>query len=316
MAFSNVDGMLLLDKPAGITSNAALQAARRLLGARKAGHGGTLDPLATGLLTISFGEATKFSSVLLEAEKTYAAEICLGVTTSTGDAEGTVIGRQPVPVDEGELREVLADFVGGYEQMPPAFSARKYRGQPLYRYARAGQEAPRSPRRVEIFSLDLDGMDGDRFRVTVTCGKGTYIRSLAEDIGARLGCGAHLAGLRRLASGGFRVADAVTLHGLEAEGPDARRARLLPPEAPLRSLPLVAVSPDQAACLLQGQRMGALPGMPFGLVRLYVDSIPRRFMGLGEVTAGGELLPRRLVAAEASRVLAGAKRLPGPQSRA
>lgn len=316
MAFANVDGMLLLDKPAGITSNAALQAARRLLGARKAGHGGTLDPLATGLLTISFGEATKFSNVLLEAEKTYVAEICLGVTTSTGDAEGAVIGRRPVAVGATMLRDVLAHFVGGYEQSPHAFSAVKYRGQPLYRYARAGEEVPRTPRRVEIFGLELDGMDGDRFRVTVTCGKGTYIRSLAEDIGERLGCGAHLARLRRLASGRFRVADAVTLAVLEAEAPEARRARLLPLEAALLSLPQVALPPDQAACLLQGQRTGADPGVPGGLVRLYVDSIPRRFMGLGEVTVTGELLPRRLIATDSSRGLPDVRPPRGPASRA
>lgn len=298
MASANVDGVLLLDKPSGITSNAALQAAKRLLGARKAGHGGTLDPLATGLLTISFGEATKFSSALLEATKTYAAEVRLGVTTSTGDAEGTMIERRTVTVDDTTLSAVLASFVGGYEQLPPAFSALKYRGQPLYRYARAGQDAPRVARRVEIAELILDGREGDRFFVTVTCGKGTYVRSLAEDIGARLGCGAHLAGLRRLASGSFRLADAVTLPALEAETLDARRARLLDPEAPLSSLPQVSIAPEIAACLRQGQRVVAAAGIPVGLVRVYVDSIPRRFMGLGEVTADGNLLPRRLVAAE------------------
>jgi tRNA pseudouridine55 synthase len=303
MAYANVDGILLLDKTGGITSNAALQVARRLLGARKAGHGGTLDPLATGLLTISFGEATKFSGLLLEADKTYAAEVWLGVTTSTGDAEGTVVERRPVTVEEAELRAVLGSFVGGYEQLPPAFSALKYRGRPLYSYARAGQEAPRAPRRVEIFALKLDGREGDRLRVTVTCGKGTYIRSLAEDSGARLGCGAHLAGLRRLASGSFRLADAVTLQALESESLDARRARLLPPEAPLLSLPPVEIAPEVAACLYRGQRTGAAPGVPVGLVRVYVQSIPRHFMGLGEVTAEGELLPRRLVAAGASRGL-------------
>jgi len=301
MTFANIDGVLLLDKPAGITSNAALQAARRMLGARKAGHGGTLDPLATGLLTLSFGEATKFSGMLLEAAKTYAAEIALGVTTSTGDAEGAVIERRPVAVDDSELSAALASFVGGYEQLPPAFSALKYRGRPLYEYARAGQEAPRVPRRVEISELVLDGRESDLFRVTVTCGKGTYIRSLAEEIGARLGCGAHLAGLRRLASGGFAVADAVTLQVLEAEALEARRARLLPPESPLLSLPHVALPAEAAACLLQGQRTGAVAGTPVGLVRLYVDAIPRRFMGLGEVNAAGELLPRRLIAVESGR---------------
>jgi tRNA pseudouridine55 synthase len=310
MAISSVDGILLLDKPTGMTSNAALQAVKRLLGARKAGHGGTLDPLATGLLTLAFGEATKFSGVLLEGDKTYAAEICLGTTTTTGDAEGSVVDRRPVAVDDAGLRDVLAAFVGGYEQLPPAYSALKYRGQPLYRYARAGQEVPRKPRRVEIVGLQLSGRDGDRIRVTVTCGKGTYVRSLAEDIGARLGCGAHLSGLRRLASGGFRVEDAVTLPTLEADTEAARRARLLPPETPLLALPQVALAPHQAAWLRQGQRADAAPGHPVGLVRVYVDTIPRRFMGLGEVTAKGELLPRRLVAAEWTGGITG----PGPES--
>jgi tRNA pseudouridine55 synthase len=305
MAYANVDGILLLDKPSGITSNCALGVARRLLGARKAGHGGTLDPLATGLLTISFGEATKFSGMLLEADKTYAAEVCLGVTTSTGDAEGIVIDRRPVTVEEAELRAVLGGFVGGYEQRPPAFSALKYRGRPLYRYARSGQEVPRAPRRVEISELVLEGREGDRFRVTVTCGKGTYIRSLAEDIGSRLGCGAHLARLRRLASGSFRLADAVSFDVLDAESADARRARLLPPEAPLLSLPPVEIAPEVAGRLYRGQRSGTAPGGPVGLVRVYVQAIPRRFMGLGEVTAEGELMPRRLLAAGANCGLPG-----------
>jgi tRNA pseudouridine55 synthase len=303
MAYANVDGILLLDKPAGMTSNAALQAAKRLLGARKAGHGGTLDPLATGLLTISFGEATKFSGLLLEAGKIYAAEVRLGVTTSTGDAEGALLEERPVAVDEAGLRAVLAGFVGGYEQLPPAYSALKYRGRPLYSYARAGEDAPRVPRRVAIPEITLDGREGDRIRLTVTCGKGTYIRSLAEDIGARLGCGAHLASLRRLASGAFRLADAVTLAVLEAETQDVRRTRLLAPEAPLSPLPSVAIAPGIAARLRQGQRAEAMPGMPVGLVRVYMDSIPARFMGLGEVTVQGYLLPRRLIAEVCSRGL-------------
>jgi tRNA pseudouridine55 synthase len=297
MASEDVDGILLLDKPGGITSNAALQAVKRLLGARKAGHGGTLDPMATGLLTICCGEATKFSGVLLEAEKTYAAKLRLGVTTSTGDAEGEVIERRPVKVDEVQVRAVLASFLGCYEQLPPAFSALKHRGRALYEYARAGQEVPRLPREVEITALALDGHGHDWLRITVTCSKGTYIRTLAEDVGARLGCGAHLSGLRRLASGPFRLVDAVTLPQIESEGLDARRSRLLAPDTPLSSLPFVLVTPEVAARLQQGQRESALPGpLPLGLVRLYVDSIPRCFMGLGEVTVEGGLLPRRLMA--------------------
>jgi tRNA pseudouridine55 synthase len=302
MPSETVDGVLLLDKPQGMTSNAALQATKRLLGAKKAGHGGTLDPMATGLLTICFGEGTKFSGVLLDAAKSYAAEVRLGSTTSTGDAEGVVLEQRPVEATDARVRAVLAGFVGVYEQLPPAFSALKYRGRPLYEYARAGQEAPRVPRRVEIHDLALETREGDLLRFTVTCSKGTYIRSLAEDIGAQLGCGAHLCGLRRLASGTFRLDDAVTLPVLQAESPDARRVRLLAPDAPLSSLPEAVVAPEVAARLQQGQRAGALCGNPVGLVRLYVDSIPRRFMGLGEVTDDGYLVPRRLLADDSSGI--------------
>lgn len=296
-ALHDVDGILLLDKPSGMTSNAALQRTRRLLGARKGGHGGTLDPLATGLLVLAFGEATKFSSTLLEGEKAYAAEICLGATTTTGDAEGAVLERRHVAVDDAEVRAALAGFVGSYEQLPPAYSALKHRGRPLYHYARAGEDVPRQPRRVEISRLQFEGREGERLRITVTCSKGTYIRSLAEDIGVALGCGAHLAGLRRLASGCFRLAEAVTLSDLEGEAMAVRRARLLPPDAPLSALPAAVIPVAEAACMLQGQRTRRpAPDIPVGLVRLYVDSVPKRFVGLGEVTAGGELLPRRLVA--------------------
>jgi len=291
----HIDGILLLDKAEGMTSNAALQAAKRLLGAKKAGHGGTLDPLATGLLMICFGEATKFSAVLLDAEKTYAAQVRLGVTTRTGDAEGEVTSRQTVEIDDNRLRTVLREFVGGYEQLPPAYSALKHRGRPLYEYARAGHEAPRSRRAVEISRLSLDQREGDQINLTVTCGKGTYVRSLAEDIGVRLGCGAHLAALRRLASGPFRLDDAVALPAIEAESLEARRARLLASDVPLLALPEVVVAPDTAVRLWRGQRVIEGWEAPSGLVRLYVESIPRRFMGLGEITADGCLVPRRLM---------------------
>jgi tRNA pseudouridine55 synthase len=296
MTSEHIDGILLLDKPKGMTSNTALQATRRLLGAKKAGHGGTLDPMATGLLAICFGEATKFSGVLLDSEKTYAAEVSLGLTTSTGDAEGTAIERRPVEVDDATVRAVLAEFIGGYDQLPPAFSALKYKGRPLYEYARAGEEVPRTRRRVEISRLTLDSREDDRLRLTVECSKGTYIRSLAEDIGARLGCGAHLSALRRLASGQFRLADAVTLAGIEAETPLARRAHLLAPDVPLSALPAAIVAADIAVRLRQGQGLPGWSGIPAGLVRVYVDAVPRRFIGLGEMTEEGCLVPRRLTA--------------------
>ena len=299
MPLESVDGILLLDKPQGMTSNAALQAAKRLFGARKAGHTGTLDPMASGLLPICFGEATKFAGALLDAYKTYAAELWLGVTTTTGDREGEVVERRLVAVAEDRLREVMGSFVGAYDQIPPAHSALKHRGRPLYEYARAGLEAPRVSRRVEISELEFHGMTGDRVRFTVTCGKGTYIRSLAEDIGSRLDCGAHLSALRRLASGAFRLSDAVTLEEAAEASMEWRRGRLLSAEAPLAGLPELFVAPEETDRVRQGQRLMAAPGTPAGLVRLYASR--RQFIGLGEVTRDGFVLPRRLVAEAALR---------------
>jgi len=295
-----VDGILLLDKPPGMTSNAALQAAKRLLGARKAGHTGTLDPMATGLLPICFGEATKFSGVLLDAQKTYAAEVRLGITTTTGDAEGEVLAQHPVAVAEHRLREVLASFIGGYDQLPPAHSALKHRGRPLYEYARAGLEAPRIARWVQIPELAYEGRVDERVHLKMTCSKGTYVRSLAEDIGTRLGCGAHLSALRRLASGVFRLSDAVTLGELAEASMEWRRARLLSTDAPLAALPEMVIAPEEINRVRQGQRTVAVRGTPAGLVRIY--AMGRRFIGLGEVTEDGFLVPRRLVAEEALSV--------------
>jgi tRNA pseudouridine55 synthase len=303
MPRETVDGVLLLDKPAGMTSNAALQAVKRLYGARKAGHTGTLDPMASGLLPICFGEATKFAGVLLDAHKTYAAELCLGVTTTTGDAEGEIVERRSVAVAEDRLREVMAGFVGDYDQLPPAYSALKHRGRPLYEYARAGLEAPRVARRVQVLALAFHEMTGDRVRFTVTCSKGTYVRSLAEDIGGRLGCGAHLTALRRLASGAFRLSDAVSL-GEVVEAPvEWRRTRLLPADEPLAGLPETIFGPEEAQRVRQGQRAIAPSGTPAGLVRIY--SSRRRFLGLGEVTPDGFLAPLRLIAEGA----------PGPEAQ-
>jgi tRNA pseudouridine55 synthase len=287
-----IDGLLLLDKAAGVTSNAALQAARRLYRAAKAGHTGTLDPLATGLLPVLFGEATKFGGELLDADKTYAADILLGVTTTTGDAEGEAIERHPVAATRDEVERVLAGFRGESSQVPPMYSALKRDGRPLYEYARAGQSVPRAPRAIRIHALTLDAFEGAGLSVTVRCSKGTYIRVLAEDIGRTLGCGAHLARLRRLAIGPFSIADATTIEALEALGTEARDARLLPLDALLGHLPPITLGEAAARRFEQGQSTEC-PGLEPGRARVYGPG--RAFLGVGVAGSDGRLQPRRLM---------------------
>lgn len=285
-----IDGILLLDKPAGMTSNAALQTAKRLFCAAKAGHGGTLDPLATGLLPLCFGEATKFCQLLLESDKAYRAEIRLGVVTSTGDAEGEVLARNAVRIEQAELDAVLRRFVGPIHQVPPLYSALKRDGRPLYDYARKGEFVAREGREVTIHALRLERFDGETATVTVECSKGTYIRTLAEDIGAALGCGASLAALRRLKTGEFMVEAASTLEALAALEPKQRCERMLPVDSPLARLPQAAVDTDRAKALGQGQRVPAA-GTP-GTVRIYDDL---GFLGVGEIGQDGWMYPKRLV---------------------
>lgn len=253
--FDAVDGVLLLDKPLGASSNAVLQRARRMLNARKAGHTGTLDPLASGLLALTFGEATKFSSDLLDAEKCYEARLVLGTSTTTSDAEGEVVERRPVDVDESRLVSTLARFVGTVSQVPPMHSALKRDGQPLYRLARQGIEVERPARSVIIRRLWLIEWDGLQPTIGVECGKGVYVRTLAQDIGAALGCGAHLGGLRRTRVGPFQVRDAIGLEALEELAPDLRRERLLPVDALLQSLPRVDLDPQACESLEHGQQV-------------------------------------------------------------
>ena len=210
--------MLLLDKPSGLSSNAALQRAKRAFDAEKAGHTGTLDPLASGLLPLCFGEATKFAQFLLDATKRYTATVRFGVTTTTGDAEGEILEMRPVALARSDVESVLPDFTGRQAQIPPAYSALKFEGRKHYEYARAGVSVPRPAREIEILELSLLGWNSPDAVLDVACSKGTYIRVLAEDIGRALGCGAHLAGLRRTATAGFGIADAVTLERLEAMG--------------------------------------------------------------------------------------------------
>jgi len=285
-----IDGALLLDKPVGLSSNAALQQAKRLAGAAKAGHGGTLDPLASGLLVVLFGEATKFAGPMLDADKEYLATVKLGETTATGDAEGPVLETRRVALTQTDIDAALARFRGSIEQLPPMHSALKQGGVPLYRLARKGYTAERKPRRVEVFELELLGREEALLDLRVRCSKGTYIRSLAADIGTALGCGAHLAALRRTASGRFRVADAVTLDALG----NAPQRRLLPLAALLEGLPSAELDAAGEARLRHGQPL-QISGLEAGLCALY--RADGAVIGLGEALGDGRLKARRLTQA-------------------
>ncbi|MCX7155335.1 MAG: tRNA pseudouridine(55) synthase TruB [Rhodocyclales bacterium] len=291
-----LDGVLLLDKALGLSSNHALQAARRLYNAEKAGHTGTLDPLATGLLPLCFGEATKFSGELLNADKRYVATVQLGVITDTADAEGAVLERRPVAVGRPDVEASLAGFVGEIEQVPPMYSALKRDGKPLYEYARAGIEVERAARRISIYELRLldggDDLANGRFVFEVRCSKGTYVRTLAADIGDRLGCGAHLAALRRTGIGALDVAQAHSLTMLEALTAEARDALLLPPDSLLMDLAEARLDAADAARLRHGQvvRWSAEEG-----VRLRVYDAEQGFIGVCRQVADGWLQPLRLV---------------------
>jgi tRNA pseudouridine55 synthase len=290
--------VLLLDKPAGMSSNQALQTARRLLDAAKAGHTGTLDPLATGLLPLCFGEATKVSQFLLGAHKTYRARARLGITTSTGDSEGDLLCEHPVAVDEAALCAALAAHTGDIWQVPPMHSALKHDGQRLYELARRGQTVERQARAVHIGRLELRQFEGARFEVEIDCSKGTYVRSLIEDIGEALGCGAHLTALRRLRVGALDLAQAVDLDRLReaaARGPKALDACLLPVADALAHLPQVQLDTEQAQRLLRGQGVRLAAPLVAGWVAVF--DAERAFLGMAE-SVDGQLLPRRLISQE------------------
>ncbi|MFG6176095.1 tRNA pseudouridine(55) synthase TruB [Halomonas sp. THAF12] len=291
-----VNGVLLLDKPQGASSNHALQRARRLFQAQKAGHTGTLDPMATGLLPVCFGEATKFSAFLLDADKTYRTRVELGTITDSGDAEGEVVERREVPrLEEADLCGVLERFTGHIEQVPPMYSALKHQGRKLYELAREGKTVERAVRHVTVYDARLLAFEGHAFELEVRVSKGTYIRTLAEDIGEALGCGAHISALRRLATGPFGVEGMLTPEALEAL-PDqaAREGVLLPVDVLVADLPRLALDEQAASRLLHGQSARCDTGeLPVdGLARLYRDET---FLGLGVVRAVGEIAPRRLL---------------------
>jgi tRNA pseudouridine55 synthase len=304
-AWRRVDGVLLLDKPVGPSSNDALQRARRAFSAAKGGHGGTLDPMASGLLPIAFGEATKFLHDLLDADKTYEATMRLGVVTDSGDAEGAVVAEHPVDCDDATIAAACAAFEGEIAQVPPMHSALKRDGRPLYAYAREGVVLEREARTVTVRGIELLGVDrtdaarpSASFRATVS--KGTYVRTLAEDIGARLGCGAHLVALRRTRVGALDVADASRLDAIEAAGDDARAALLRPLDTLVSQLPAIGLADALADRFIKGQRIvldtasrAPLQRAPAGPVRVYRGA---RLLGIADFAPPGLLAPQRVLA--------------------
>ncbi len=291
-------GVLLLDKPIGFTSNDALQKAKGMLRAEKAGHTGTLDPLATGLLPLCFGAATKFSQVSLDADKGYRATLRLGQRTSTGDAEGEIVAEQAVAVDRAAIEAACVRFTGLIDQLPPMHSALKHEGRALYDYARHGIEIDRPTRAVTIHRIDIVEWQAERLVIDVQCSKGTYIRTLAEDIGVALGCGAHLSALRRTSAGPLRLQDAVTLEALQAMSEAEREARLLPADVLLQAWPEVRLPDDEAGRFLTGlRRRVRLADAPRVRVYRVANADPDDgldFLGTAHITAG-ELIADRLL---------------------
>jgi tRNA pseudouridine55 synthase len=289
-----ISGVLLLDKPLGLSSNQALQKVRWLYSAAKGGHTGNLDPLATGLLPICLGEATKFSQRLLDADKTYLADICLGQATVTGDAEGEITSTGRADFSRAEIDTVLTRFIGPQQQIPPMYSALKFQGKALYELARQGIEIERTPRDIQIFSLRVHSWQSPRLSLEVECSKGTYIRVLAEDIGRALGSCAHLAGLRRTRTAGFALQDAITLEALEALDLTERDALLQGAQVLLPDLPdWVLHDADAAHYFCNGQPVWQARMAHRGEVKVYAPD--HRFLGLAEVDDDGRLAPRRLV---------------------
>lgn len=292
-----VDGILLLDKPVGVSSNAALQAVKRLYGARKAGHTGSLDPLASGLLPICFGEATKVSGFLLDADKYYWVRARLGVKTATGDAEGEEIERREVPpLTESGVRAALDGFLGEQEQIPPMHSAIKHHGKRLYELARAGREVERAPRRIRIDEFALESLGEDVMELRVRCSKGTYVRTLVEDVAERLGTRGHVIALRRLALGPFAAQGMHTMEDLEAraaEGREALDALLLPIDEALAERPAVVLDADSAFYLGRGQPVQVPNAPTAGWVRVYDER--DALLGVGEVLEDGRIAPKRLL---------------------
>jgi tRNA pseudouridine55 synthase len=307
-----VHGVLLLDKGLGVSSNAALQQAKRLYRAEKAGHTGTLDPLASGLLPICFGAATKFAQVSLDADKRYLATLKLGVTTSTGDGEGEVVRTREVQVTRADVERACAGFVGRIDQVPPMHSALKHEGRPLYAFARAGVEIERAARTVTIHSIEVVEGEGDHWRLDVSCSKGTYIRTLAEDLGEALGCGAHLSALRRTGSGRLSIDAALPIECLADFDACALDAALLPAHALVADWPEVSLDAEDAGRFLAGVRR-RLDRADAPQVRVHGPD--GAFLGSAHI-AGGELISTRLLSPleVAGASVAGRPRIEEPES--
>lgn len=300
-ALQRVDGILLLNKPYGLTSNAVLQQVKRLYRAKKAGHTGSLDPMATGMLPICFGEATKFCQYLLEADKCYEVTGLLGIKTNTSDAMGEITARTSAfTVSESELLQVISRFLGHSKQVPSMFSALKHRGTPLYKYARAGFDISREARDIIIHDLTLIAFDGHYFSLKVTCSKGTYIRNLVEDIGDALGVGAHVTRLHRCYTAGFAEEAMQTLDELNLKSGDDLAQYLLPIERAVHSFPRVSLDREAAAALREGKVLSHIspPDRVLGCVRLYQDE--EHFIGLGDLDLNGALKVRRLLSNQVS----------------
>lgn len=287
----NIHGIILLDKRLGVSSNKALQEVRRLFNANKAGHTGSLDPLATGLLPICLGEATKVSALMLDDNKRYEVVVQLGVMTDTGDAEGQVIATKPVPkLAEADIQACLARFTGAIEQVPPMYSALKLNGKKLYELAREGKTVERKARQITIFEIRLLDFSGDFLTLDVACSKGTYIRSLAEDIGHDLGCCGTVTALRRTAAGQFGIAEAKTIEDLSAMDNSALSQCLIAVDQPLTTMPAMQLSAEQALLIQQGQLLKYTTNEQ-GMVRMYHSG---NFLGLGEMRLDGKLAPKKM----------------------
>jgi tRNA pseudouridine55 synthase len=286
-------GILLLDKPLGVSSNSALQRVKRLLRAGKAGHVGSLDPLATGMLPICLGEATKIAGDILSGRKRYLFTIALGERTATGDVEGAVVEALPVPpIDRATLDDVLGRFLGPQKQIPPMYSAIKRDGQPLYKLARAGVEVERAPRDIELFDFAVRALDARSIQLETSCSKGTYIRTLAEDIARALGTCGHVALLRRLYVEPFEGAPMQTLDAVSACAEAGQLPTLLSADCGVPHLPEVRLSATATARVMHGQAAGTAPEIAPGRVRLYVAQ--GQFFGVGEADGFGSVQPRRL----------------------
>lgn len=288
-----VNGVLLLDKPYGFSSNQALQKVKWLYQAQKAGHTGTLDPLATGVLPICLGEATKFAQHLTDENKTYVATVKFGVTTTTGDKEGDVVSQVDCEISRAQIEQVLPQFMGEITQVPPMYSALKVNGKPLYEYARDGVELERKPRQVTIYALRVLGCADNSAEIEVTCSKGTYIRTLGEDIGKALQAGAHLTALRRTATATYQIAHTVTIEALEQMTAEQRDALLLPVDTAITALPKVELQDDAAYYFKQGNPVWVSGSIPAGELRIYSEA--GLFLGVGFQQRDGRIAPKRVV---------------------